>query len=72
MKVTKIKLICYQVDGFNNDFILGEPFNMDEFNEMLQACEEFVDPQSPPGEPHILYKFYIDKLVVDDTTAKDK
>lgn len=51
----------------------GEPLTQEEFNEMLQACSEFIDPLSPPDQPHILYKSYIDKLVVEEApSVKDK
>lgn len=47
-------------------FILGEPFNTEEINEMLQTCLAFADPESQAEEPHILYKYYINELVIDD------
>jgi len=47
-------------------FLLGEPFNTEEINEMLQTCLAFADPESQSEEPHILYKYYINELVVDD------
>ena len=45
----------------------GEPFNMEEMNDMLQTCMDCVDPESTADEPHILYKHYINHLVVDET-----
>lgn len=33
---------------------------------MLQTCLAFADPESQSEEPHILYKYYINELVVDD------
>jgi len=48
----------------------GEPLNNEEINEMLQTCLAFVDPQSPPDNPHILYKYYINELVVDENKEK--
>ncbi len=44
----------------------GEPFNQEEMNEMLQTCMTFADPQSPSNDPHILYKYYINELVVEE------
>ena len=44
----------------------GEPFNADEMNDMLQTCLTFADPESPPEDPHILYKQYINELVVEE------
>jgi len=44
----------------------GEPFNTEEINEMLQTCLAFADPESQAEEPHILYKYYINELVIDD------
>jgi hypothetical protein len=44
----------------------GEPLNADEMNDMLQTCLTFVDPESPADEPRILYKYYINELVVED------
>ena len=46
--------------------IKGEPFNQEEMNEMLQTCMTFADPQSPSNDPHILYKYYINELVVEE------
>lgn len=36
-------------------------------NEMLQTCTAFADPASQADNPHILYKYYINDLVVEDT-----
>ena len=44
----------------------GEPFNSEEMNEMIQACMTFADPDSEPDNPRILYKYYINELVVED------
>jgi Ca2+-binding EF-hand superfamily protein len=43
----------------------GEPFNAEEMNEMIQACMACADPDSQPDNPHILYKYYINELVVE-------
>ena len=39
-------------------------------NEMLQTCMTFADPDSSSDNPKILYKYYINELVVED--SKDK
>jgi hypothetical protein len=44
----------------------GEPFNSEEINEMLQTCLTFTDPESAPDNPKILYKYYINELVVEE------
>ncbi len=45
----------------------GEPFNAEEMNEMLQTCMAFADPESQSDNPQILYKYYINELVVEGT-----
>ncbi|CAF0703592.1 unnamed protein product [Brachionus calyciflorus] len=45
----------------------GEPLNAEEMNEMLQTCSAFIDPESAAENPKILYKYYINELVVEDT-----
>lgn len=45
----------------------GEPLNTEEMNEMIQACMAYADPDSTPDNPSILYKYYINDLVVEDT-----
>ena len=47
----------------------GEPFNPEEINDMLQTCLGFVDTESSSNaeDPHILYKYYINELVVPET-----
>ena len=58
----KISLIKFRLF-----FFLGEPFNAEEMNEMLQTCLAFADQESSGDNPHILYKYYINELVVEDT-----
>jgi Ca2+-binding EF-hand superfamily protein len=48
----------------------GEPLNGDEMNDMLQTCLTCVDPESSQEDPHILYKLYINEVVVEEM-AKD-
>lgn len=36
-------------------------------NEMLRVCSAFADPASQESDPHILYKYYINELVVEET-----
>jgi hypothetical protein len=44
----------------------GEPLNADEINDMLQTCLTFADPESNQEDPHILYRHYINELVVEE------
>ena len=49
-------------------FFKGEPFNAEEMNDMLQTCLTFADPEiADTEEPHILYKYYINELVVEES-----
>jgi hypothetical protein len=33
---------------------------------MLQTCLAFADQDSPSENPHILYKYYVSELVIED------
>ena len=46
-------------------FLKGENFNAEEVNELLQTCLAFTDPDSPSENPHILYKYYVNELVIE-------
>jgi len=48
----------------------GEPFNTEEMNEMLQCCLTFADPESQSENPRILYKYYINELVIEEPKEK--
>ena len=39
-------------------------------NEMLQCCMQFVDPESQSENPKILYKYYINELVIEEPKEK--